>query len=62
MKSQQLVYKNMENTLYKHLNMLERVSRGRLQHFFYCIIKLYGDEYLCKPTTIDIQLLYATHE
>ena len=57
----QLAYGNTADALDEYLNMSERVSRESLYNFCYGIVKLYGDEYLRKPTSNDIQLLYDAH-
>ncbi|XP_071687248.1 uncharacterized protein [Rutidosis leptorrhynchoides] len=46
-------------------NLIERSQKKRkmkLQNFCLCITDLYEREYLRKPTTHDIQRLYAPHE
>ena len=58
----QLAYGNTADALDEYLSMSERVSRESLYNFYYGIVKLYLDEYLRKPTSNDIQLLYAAHQ
>lgn len=50
------------DTLDEYLYMSERVSLETLQHFCYGVIQLYGKEYMRRPTSNDLPLLYAAHE
>ena len=46
----------------EYLQMSERVSRDSLNKFCRWVIKLYGREYLRRPTRSDIHRLYRAHE
>ncbi|XP_023735453.1 uncharacterized protein LOC111883362 [Lactuca sativa] len=46
----------------EYLNMSKRTSREALENFFYGVIQMYKVEYLRRPTSTDIQLLYEAHE
>ena len=46
----------------EYLQMSERVSRDSLNKFCRWVIKLYGREYLRRPTRSDIHHLYRAHE
>ncbi|GKA65835.1 ALP1-like protein [Tanacetum coccineum] len=46
----------------EYLQMLKRVSRDSLNKFCRWVIKLYGREYLRRPTRSDIYRLYKAHE
>ncbi|KAJ0482109.1 putative harbinger transposase-derived protein [Helianthus annuus] len=46
----------------EYLNMSERTSRECLEYFCETVCKGYGDEFLRRPTSHDIALLYQAHE
>ncbi|KAL7613504.1 hypothetical protein Lser_V15G06920 [Lactuca serriola] len=46
----------------EYLNMSKRTSREALENFFYGVIQMYKAEYLRRPTSTDIQLLYEAHK
>ncbi|KAI3497107.1 hypothetical protein L1887_39491 [Cichorium endivia] len=50
------------DSLDEYLNMSERTSRESLYNFCSGVVQLYGAEYMRRPTSSDIQLLYAAHE
>lgn len=58
----QLAYATPPDGLDDYLQMSERSSREILQHFCKWVIKIYGKEYLRRPTLFDVQQLYARHE
>jgi len=58
----QLAYGLATDGLDDYLRMKDKTSRDCLHNFCKIIIKLYGNKYLRKPTFVDIQKLYATHE
>ncbi|KAI3708990.1 hypothetical protein L2E82_38644 [Cichorium intybus] len=53
---------NTPDSLDEYLNMSERTSRESLYNYCSGVVQLYGAEYMRRPTTSDIQLLYAAHE
>ena len=57
----QLAYGTVPDSLDEYLNMSERTSRESLQEFSEGIIRLYGKEYLRRPTKNDVQILYNHH-
>ncbi|KAJ0429180.1 putative harbinger transposase-derived protein [Helianthus annuus] len=46
----------------EYLNMSERTSRECLEYFCETVCKRYGGEFLRRPTSHDIALLYQAHE
>ncbi|XP_071712370.1 uncharacterized protein [Rutidosis leptorrhynchoides] len=42
--------------------MSECVARESLQNFTKCIVVLYANDYMCKPTREDMERLYDVHE
>ncbi|KAK1425193.1 hypothetical protein QVD17_20539 [Tagetes erecta] len=57
----QLGYGNVPDSLDEYLNMSDRTSRESLQEFCEGVIRLYGKEYLRRPTAHDITILYNHH-
>ncbi|XP_071739670.1 uncharacterized protein [Rutidosis leptorrhynchoides] len=58
----QLVYGDSPDLFDEYLQISERTSRESLQNFTRCIIDLYGNVYMRKPTEDDIRRLYQKHE
>ncbi|GKA63712.1 ALP1-like protein isoform X1, partial [Tanacetum coccineum] len=58
----QLAYAAVPDSLDEYLQIGEKISRDCLMHFCNGIIKLYGEEYLRRPTQTDVEKLYAFHE
>ncbi|GJY60226.1 protein translocase subunit SecA2, chloroplastic isoform X1 [Tanacetum coccineum] len=58
----QLAYAAVPNSLDEYLQIGEKISRDYLMHVCNGVIELYGEEYLRRPTQIDIEKLYAFHE
>ncbi|XP_021986359.1 uncharacterized protein LOC110882718 [Helianthus annuus] len=46
----------------KYLMMAGKTSRDALANFSECVIELYGERYLRKPTWKDLQRVYDVHE
>ncbi|KAK1419600.1 hypothetical protein QVD17_28805 [Tagetes erecta] len=57
----QLGYGNVPDSLDEYLNMSDRTSRESLQEFCEGVIRLYGKEYLRRPTAHDVTILYNHH-
>ncbi|KAL7587136.1 hypothetical protein Lser_V15G39111 [Lactuca serriola] len=49
-------------SLDEYLNMSEITSREALKNFCYGVVQMYKAEYLRRPTSTDIYLLYEAHE
>ncbi|KAJ9565599.1 hypothetical protein OSB04_001565 [Centaurea solstitialis] len=58
----QLAYGSASDAFDEYLRMSETTSRDCLEHFCKGIIFLYMRQYLRKPTTTDVQAIYALHE
>ncbi|XP_021995834.1 uncharacterized protein LOC110893018 [Helianthus annuus] len=46
----------------EYLHMAERTSRECLEYFCQTVCKIYAPEFLRRPTSYDMALLYQTHE
>ncbi|GJQ93964.1 ALP1-like protein [Tanacetum coccineum] len=46
----------------EYMQISGRISRTALDHFCQAVIKIYGPEFLRKPTVTDIEKLYMHHE
>ncbi|XP_022024103.1 uncharacterized protein LOC110924401 [Helianthus annuus] len=46
----------------EYLHMAERTSRECLEYFCHTVCKIYGPEFLRRPTSHDMTLLYQAHE
>ena len=57
----QLAYGDVPDSLDEYLQMSERVSRESLSNFCDGVICLYAKEFLRRPTSTDVQLLYQAH-
>ena len=57
----QLAYGDVPDSLDEFLQMSERVSRESLNNFCDGVICLYAKEFLRRPTSTDVQLLYQAH-
>ncbi|GJY10809.1 ALP1-like protein [Tanacetum coccineum] len=58
----QLAYGVHAEFLDEYMQISERTSRTALDHFCQAVMKIYGPEFLRKPTVIDIEKLYLHHE
>nr|GEZ52467.1 hypothetical protein [Tanacetum cinerariifolium] len=58
----QLAYCVNGNFLDEYMQISERSSRMALDHFCEAVMKIYGPEFLRKPTVTDIEKLYRHHE
>nr|GEY34915.1 hypothetical protein [Tanacetum cinerariifolium] len=58
----QLAYGVNASFLDEYMQMSERSSRTALDHFCQAVMKIYGPEYLRKPTVTDIEKLYRNHK
>ncbi|GKC30036.1 ALP1-like protein [Tanacetum coccineum] len=58
----QLAYGVNPDFLDEYLQMSERSSRTALDHFCQSVMKVFGPEYLKKPTVTDVEKLYRHHE
>ena len=58
----QLAYGSAVNSFDEYLRMSEKTSRDCMQIFCRGVIHLYRRKYLRKPTSDDVQKLYAMHE
>ncbi|KAK1419357.1 hypothetical protein QVD17_28523 [Tagetes erecta] len=56
-----LGYGNVPDFLDEYLNMSDRTSRESLQEFCEGVIRLYGKEYLRRPTAHDVTIFYNHH-
>nr|GEX11421.1 hypothetical protein [Tanacetum cinerariifolium] len=58
----QLAYNVNVSFLDEYMQISERSSRMALDHFCQNVMKIYGHEFLRKPTVTDIEKLYRHHE
>nr|GEZ69190.1 hypothetical protein [Tanacetum cinerariifolium] len=58
----QLAYGMNGNFLDEYMQISERSSRMDLDHFCEAVMKIYGPEFLRKPTVTDIEKFYRHHE
>lgn len=58
----QLAYGTTPDAFDEYLQIGERCSRQCLDNFTKCIHVLYNEKYLRKPTSDDIEKIYALHE
>nr|GEU90549.1 hypothetical protein [Tanacetum cinerariifolium] len=58
----QLAYGINADFLDEYIQISERISRTALGHFCQPVMKIYGPEYLRKPTVTDIEKLYLHHK
>ncbi|XP_035840417.1 uncharacterized protein LOC118487571 [Helianthus annuus] len=58
----QLATGNAPDEFDEYLNMSERTSRESLENFCETVCNLYASEFLRRPTSHDVALLYQAHE
>ncbi|GJZ54912.1 hypothetical protein Tco_0610105 [Tanacetum coccineum] len=58
----QLAYAAIPDSLDEYLQIIEKTSLDCLMHFCNGVIELYGEDYLRRPTQIDVEKLYVFHE
>ncbi|GKC56569.1 ALP1-like protein isoform X1 [Tanacetum coccineum] len=58
----QLAYCVHADFLDEYIQISESTSRTSLDHFCQAVMKIYGPEFLRKPTVTDIEKLYRHHE
>ncbi|GJZ76526.1 ALP1-like protein [Tanacetum coccineum] len=58
----QLAYDVVLDVLDKDMQIGNKTSHDSLEAFCKVVIKLYGEEYLRRPTNTDVEKLYAFHE
>nr|GEW39123.1 hypothetical protein [Tanacetum cinerariifolium] len=58
----QLAYGVHAHFLDEYMQISERTSRTTLDHFCQAVMKIYGPQFLRKPTVTDIEKLYRHHE